>query len=137
MPISGLNLASSDMISGAALIVAIIAAVVAWLAPHAVEKKRQKAVLRELKLDNLRRVMGLRSQPPTREWTSALNEICVVFHDAPDVMQCLRNFDDHIQRNQGHSNTLLAEMLSAMMDDLDIDRKKLDGEFLLRPFRPA
>ncbi len=137
MPINGLIFAPSDMIATAAIVVSIGAAIIAWLVPHAVESKRQKAVIREMKLDNLIRVVGQRSQPPTLEWTSALNEICVVFHDAPKVMQSLCKFERHIQETGGHSNVLLAEMMSAMMDDLNIDHFEIDGEFLLRPFRPA
>lgn len=128
---------NSTFVAIVAVIVSAFAAFIAWKVPHHVEIERQRSVMRELKIDTLRRVMGLRAQPPTKEWASSLNEIAVVFNDSTPVISTLVRFEGHIRIHGGHSNELLVELLTAMMEDLKLTAAGLDGEFLLRPFGAA
>lgn len=120
-----------------AVVVAVASAVIAWIAPHTVEDRRQKAVARELKVDCLRRVVALRTVRPKPEWLAALNEICVVFSNSPTVMAALDAFAQYIWKHGGHSNELLVDLIQAMLKDLDISLGTLNDEFILRPFGGA
>lgn len=121
-------------ISAASALFAGGAAYVAWRVPHAVESRRQEAVTRELKLDCLRRVMGLRSVQPSPEWLAALNEACVVFSDSKAVISAIREYAEDRWADGARAETGLLAVMEAMLSDLDIALPELDGEFLLRPF---
>ncbi|MEN5112861.1 DUF6680 family protein [Brevundimonas diminuta] len=121
-------------ISAASAVFACGAAIVAWAAPHAVESRRQKAVIRELKLDCLRRVIGLRSVRPSPEWLAALNEACVVFSGSKAVISAIREYAEDRWADGARAETALLAVMKAMLSDLDIALPELDDEFLLRPF---
>lgn len=128
---------NSTFIAVIAVIVSCFAAYIAWSVPHQVELERQRSVRRELKLDTLRRAVGLRSQPPSQEWLNSLNEAVIVFNDSTPVLSALVRFESHIRSNGGHDNDLLVEIFTTMMEDLNLTAAGIDGEYLLRPFQAA
>jgi hypothetical protein len=122
-------------------IAAVAAAIAAFRAPLSAARLaaalQTAAAERQRKSDLLRRVVGLRSAPPTAEWTAALNEVAVTFNGSAAVMDALKAFEARIRTAGGHTNEDLVVLLDAMLADLGLNREGLDNEFLLRPFRPA
>lgn len=122
----------SELIATLAVLVALGAAFVAWIVPHKIEERRQASLVREMKVDCLRRVVGFRAEPPTRDFIIALNEVPVTFNDSPTVTRALVRFTDHVAyRVRGDGQSLLAGLIEAMMDDLGLDRSQLTRDYLL------
>jgi hypothetical protein len=98
---------------------------------------QNKRAIRARKADCLRRVVGLRSAPPNKEWLAAMNEIVVTFNTSSAVIKSLAVFERDIRATGGHKNELLIDLIKEMMRDLDLSRDGIDDEFLLRPFGSA
>lgn len=132
MDLQGLFSAVGGVSTLLSVVVAVYALGAAKRVPFDVEKERQRAVARELKIDCLRKAAGLRSTIPTQQWLSAFNEAPVVFNDSERVLAALVAFQRGLS---GPSvDSLLLDVIKAMMDDLGLKRSHLDDDFLMRPF---
>ena len=78
------------------------------------EKRRQK---RQAKMWLFSAMMAYRkSSPPAAEWVSALNQIDVIFYDAPKVVQAWHSFFDALDRppEQANHQATLHRMLDLL-----------------------
>ncbi len=90
---------------------------------------------RRAKLDTLTRLIGFRFDLRGREFSRALNEIFVVFHDSPKVLRALQDFHQVIVSSQGQlANDKLISLLKAMCRDVGIDPASVNDSFYLQPF---
>lgn len=90
---------------------------------------------RQAKVDTLTRLMGFRFDLRGREFSRALNEIFVVFHDSPEVLRALQEFHEVIVASQGKlANDKLVALLKAMCRGAGIDPASVNDSFYLQPF---
>ena len=119
------------------LLAALVAVKAAYEAPRLAaefsERLRAEADVRDAKLDCLRRVIAFRGTPVSRDWAAALNEIPVTFTASPEVMRSMVSLQRAVIERPGATETDILELIKAMLDDLGIDRSRLDDRFLLAP----
>jgi hypothetical protein len=92
---------------------------------------------RKIKLDAARRILGSRHDILGGEFTQALNEAFVVFHDSPRVTQALGEF--HVVINLKHSkiaNEKLVCLFKAVCDEVGISYDTFNDSYFLQPFNP-
>lgn len=63
-----------------------------------------------------------------------MNEVAITFNDVPTVMDSLRAFERTIRAVGGHRNEELLDLIKEMMRHLRLSLRRLDDEFILRPF---
>lgn len=105
---------------------------------------QKRSESRQVKLRVLQQLLGSRGAAATipsshqqaDDFEQALNQISVVFHDSPTVVQALGRY---WEATVGAQNDLtlrrLVELFKAMYKDLGIPSDSLGDDFFLRPFR--
>ena len=83
---------------------------------------------RRFKVDTLKRFAANRYDVKGEEFTRALNEIFVVFNDAPNVMGVLEDFHEKT------SNEALITLYKAMCRDTKVKYDRFNDSFFLKPF---
>lgn len=138
MPCSPINFANVDwsaVAAGLSAVAAIASAVAAFRIPLSAARlssdMQAKADERERKTDLVRRFAANKSDPPSEQFTSVLNEIAIVFNSSQDVMSAFRIFDASIHRRVGDSNVALLNLIKAMMADLRMNYEG-DDALLMR-----
>jgi hypothetical protein len=98
---------------------------------------------RKLKLDTFRRLFAYRhagvpgsSQSTQESFFSTLNEVFVVFHDAPEVIQALQTLHAELQRPERMQDNLVT-LFKAMCRHLNIPLSAINDSFFLHPFIPG
>jgi hypothetical protein len=110
----------SSLISG---IVAVIISIVYY---RRYEKRRTK-------IDTLKRFFANRYDLKGDEFSRAINEIFVIFHDSEEVLSALRAFHQRIIDKQNSEDELL-RLHKAMCNAVNIAFDKFNDSFFLRPF---
>jgi hypothetical protein len=98
---------------------------------------------RRWKLDTLKRLAAHRfaiaegrSLERSDEFFVVLNEVFVVFHDAPKVLDAIEVM--HKETGMpGRLHDNVVKLFKAMCDDLDINHRALNDSFFLSPFTPG
>lgn len=95
-----------------------------------------RAEKRKLKLGVLHQLMGNRNNLVGQEFTEAINNVFVAFHDSNTVLSELKIFHAFsISSVSGERmNNQLLKLFKAMCIDLKIDIASLEDEFFLTPF---
>ena len=88
---------------------------------------------RKMKVDTLKRFVGNRYDLKGDEFSRALNEIFVVFHDSQGVMNALSAYHEKVTTGQDSEDRLI-RLFKAMCKDLGIRHEQLTDSFFLRPF---
>jgi len=99
---------------------------------------------RKFKLDTLRRLAATRfaitvkgtTEESRNEFFAVFNEIFVVFHDAPKVLNALEQLNADRNRPERMSDNFV-KLFKAMTDHLKISHKSLTDSFFLNPFVPG
>jgi hypothetical protein len=87
------------------------------------------------KLDTLTRLLGYRFDILGSEFSRALNEVFVVFHDSQHVLAALQEFHQVVLTRQTQlANDKLVSLLKALCHDVDIDPAAVNDSFFLQPF---
>lgn len=87
------------------------------------------------KLDTLTRLLGYRFDILGPEFSRALNEIFVVFHDSPHVLAALQEFHQVVLTHQAQlANDKLVSLLKTLCRDVRIDPAAVNDSFFLQPF---
>ena len=90
---------------------------------------------RRARLDTLTRLFGYRFDLPGPDFSRALNEVFVVFHDSRDVLAALQEFHQVIViRQRELANDKLVALLKAMCRTVRIDPARVNDSFYLQPF---
>lgn len=118
------------------VVVALVAALVSGLLSAALTARYyRRRERRHEKLDTLTRVFGYRFDIVGPDFTRALNEIVIVFHDSKDVLRALQGFHDVIVGGQkALANDKLGSLLKAMCTDSGVDPAGVNDSFYLQPF---
>jgi len=88
---------------------------------------------RRTKIDTLKRFFANRYDLTGDEFSRAINEIFVIFHESPTVMTALSEFHEKVTARQNSENKLL-QLLKAMCKDVNIGFDKFNDSFFLKPF---
>lgn len=122
-------------------IVALVASVISGglmgaLVSVIVYGKREK---RQFKVDTLKRFAANRYDLRGEEFSRALNEIFVVFHDSPPVVDALSSFHRTMISRQAPNvaDDDLMRLFKAMCKDVNIGYERLNDSFFLVPFNVA
>ena len=93
---------------------------------------------RRTKIDSFKRFFSNRYDLKGDEFSRAINEIFVVFHDSEKVISTLRAYHQRVTGKQNSEDELL-KLHKAMCKDVKIDFDKFNDSFFLRPFntRPS
>lgn len=90
---------------------------------------------RRVKLDTLTRLLGFRFDIGGDEFSRALNEVFVVFHDSPEVLRALQDFHDvTVSRQSALANDRLMALLKALCRDARVNPAGISDSFYLMPF---
>jgi hypothetical protein len=95
---------------------------------------------KQVKLRVLQQLMGSRYAVSGKEFSGALNQVAVVFHDSKEVISALKIvYEDSISANRSPalSNQKLLELFKAMFKHLDIKTELLPDNFFLTFFKPT
>jgi len=134
MTITGAQVALSV---GVVIVSGLLSGLVSYVVSNVNFRRFEK---RKMKTDTLKRVAARRyvltdvTRFDNDEFFGALNEVFVVFQDAPEVIKALETA--HRSLGTPNFNDNLVRLFKLMCDDLDIDRSQLDDSFFLRPFVP-
>jgi len=88
---------------------------------------------RRTKIDTLKRFFANRYDLKGDEFSRAINEIFVIFHDSEEVLSALRAFHQRIIDKQNSEDELLS-LHKAMCNAVNIGFDKFNDSFFLRPF---
>jgi hypothetical protein len=93
---------------------------------------------RRTKLDTFKRFFSNRYDLKGDEFSRAINEIFVVFHESEEVISKLRAYHQRVTDRQASEDELL-KLHKAMCKDVNINFDKFNDSFFLRPFntRPS
>jgi len=93
---------------------------------------------RRTKIDTFKRFFSNRYDLKGDEFSRAINEIFVVFHESKEVISTLRAFHQRVTDKQPSENELL-KLHKAMCKVVNIKFDKFNDSFFLRPFntRPS
>ena len=93
---------------------------------------------RRTKIDTFKRFFSNRYDLKGDEFSRAINEIFVVFHDSEEVISTLREYHQRVTDRQGSEDALL-KLNKAMCKDVQISFGRFNDSFFLRPFntRPS
>lgn len=90
------------------------------------------------KMDTLTRLFGYRFDIVGPDFSRALNEVFVVFHDSPLVLAALQDFHLVTVSRQGElANDKLVSLFTAMCQDVRTDPHTVNDSFYLQPFNTA
>ncbi len=91
----------------------------------------------KMKMDTARRLLGTRYNILGEEFTQALNEAFVIFHDSPKVMKALSEFHQVATSKQsGVANDKLVTLFKSVCDDVRINHQSFNDSYFLQPFNP-
>ena len=110
----------SSLLSG------IVGVIISAAYYHHYEKRRTK-------IDSFKRFFSNRYDLKGDEFSRAINEIFVVFHDSEKVISTLRAYHQRVTDKQNSEDELL-KLHKAMCKDVKIDFDKFNDSFFLRPF---
>ncbi len=93
---------------------------------------------RRTKIDTFKRFFSNRYDLKGDEFSRAINEIFVVFHESEEVISTLRAYHQRVTDRQASEDELL-KLHKAMCKDVNINFDKFNDSFFLRPFntRPS
>ena len=117
------------------IISSVISGIVAAIISLAYYRHHEK---RRIKIDTFKRFFSNRYDLKGDEFSRALNEIFVVFHDSEEVISTLREYHQRVTDRQGSEEALL-ELNKALCKDVKISFDRFNDSFFLRPFntRPS
>lgn len=93
---------------------------------------------RRTKLDTLIWLFGFRFDIVGMDFSRALNEIYIVFHDSPAVPRVLQDFHQvTVARQRELANDRLVTLLKDMCRDVGIDPASVNDSFYLQPFNSS
>jgi len=120
-----MNIIVSSLLSG---IVGVIISIVYY---RRYEKRRTK-------IDTFKRFFSNRYDLKGDEFSRAINEIFVIFHDSRDVISSLRAYHQKVTDRQPSQDELL-KLNKALCKDVNINFDNFNDSFFLRPFntRPS
>jgi len=88
---------------------------------------------RRTKIDTFKRFFSNRYDLKGDEFSRAINEIFVIFHDSEKVVSALRAYHQRVTDKQNSEDELL-RLHKAMCKDVNISFDKFNDSFFLRPF---
>jgi hypothetical protein len=88
---------------------------------------------RRTKIDTFKRFFANRYDLRGDEFSRAINEIFVIFHDSEEVLSSLRAYHQRVTNRQDSEGELL-RLHKAMCNDVKIRFDKFNDSFFLRPF---
>ena len=88
---------------------------------------------RRTKIDTFKRFFSNRYDLKGDEFSMAINEIFVIFHDSKEVASALRAYHQRVTNKQNSEDELL-RLHKAMCKDVNISFDKFNDSFFLRPF---
>ena len=88
---------------------------------------------RRTKIDTFKRFFSNRYDLKGDEFSRAINEIFVIFHDSEEVLSALRVYHQRVTGRQDSEDELL-RLHKAMCNDVNISFDKFNDSFFLRPF---
>jgi len=92
---------------------------------------------RKIRFDTARRLLGYRYNILGEEFTQALNEAFVVFHNSAKVIKALSDFHTVISlRKSKIANDKLVSLFKAVCDEVGIVYDKFNDLYFLQPFNP-
>lgn len=93
---------------------------------------------RRTKIDTFKRFFSNRYDLKGDDFSRAINEIFVVFHDSQEVISTLREYHQRVTDRQDSEDALL-KLNKAMCKDVKISFDRFNDSFFLRPFntRPS
>ncbi len=121
---------------------ALAAVVISIIYQRKAENRRYSDEKRRWKLDTLQRLAAHRyvitrgTQEAKDTFFATLNEVFVVFHDAPEVLETLQTMKRELG-NPGSFNDNIVTLFKRMCADLDIKHPTLNESFFLEPFTPG
>jgi len=90
---------------------------------------------RKTKFDTARRIFGFRHNIMGEGFSTAMNEVFVVFGDAPRVTSAMAAFYDALSSpGKAHAEDKLVTLLKEICRDLDIDTSALNESFFIKTF---
>lgn len=115
----------------ASLLSGIVAVIISAAYYRYHEKQRTK-------IDTFKRFFSNRYDLKGDEFSRAINEIFVVFHESEEVISTLRAYHQRVTDKQASEDELL-KLHKAMCKDVNINFDKFNDSFFLRPFntRPS
>jgi hypothetical protein len=93
---------------------------------------------RRMKIDTFKRFFSNRYDLKGDEFSRAINEIFVVFHESAEVISALRAYHQRVTDRQNSEGELL-KLHKAMCKEVNINFDKFNDSFFLTPFntRPS
>lgn len=89
----------------------------------------------KVKMETAKRFIGNRYDLRGEEFTRALNEVFIIFHDAKPVIDALAEFHNVITAKQASlSNDKLVKLFKEVCKDVNINYASINDSFFLRPF---
>lgn len=90
------------------------------------------------KIDTFKRFFSNRYDLKGDEFSRAINEIFIVFHESEEVISALRAYHQRVTDKQNSEDELL-KLHKAMCKEVNINFNKFNDSFFLRPFntRPS
>lgn len=121
-----LNSTSILVTIGSSLLSGIVGVVISTIYYRRYEKRRTK-------IDTLKRFFANRFDLKGDEFSRAINEIFVIFHDSSEVMAALSEFHEKVTSRQSSEDALL-RLHKAMCKDVNINFDRFNDSFFLKPF---
>lgn len=129
-----MSLSTNEIAINALLV--IIAALISGLAGVMISNRYfNKTENRRAKLKVLQQLMANRFNTNREAFAEALNQVFVVYHDAPEVLTALNEFHEYITRANKTAEVAhqkLLKLYQAMCKQVDLNT--VTDDFLLRPF---
>jgi hypothetical protein len=111
---------------GSSLLSGIVGVVISTIYYRRYEKRRAK-------IDTFKRFFANRYDLKGDEFSRALNEIFVIFHDSSEVMAVLSEFHAKVTTKQSSEDELL-RLHKAMCKEVRINFDRFNDSFFLKPF---
>lgn len=93
---------------------------------------------RQMKIDTLKKIAGHRYNVSSKGFTTALNEIFVIFQDSEPVLRKLREFHDTVILGEKKLiDDKLISLFEEMCKDLKIDANKYERSLFTKVFNPT
>lgn len=94
----------------------------------------KKNLEKQMKIETFRDVFSNRYDLQSEEFSKAINEIFVVYHNSEEVITALNNFHYTITNNKSSANEDLVKLFKAICVEIKIDYSNIDDSFFLTPF---
>jgi len=108
----------------------LLSGIIAVIISIAYYRRHEK---RQTKIDTFKRFFSNRYDLKGDEFSRAINEIFVIFHDCEEVVSALQAFHQKVTNKQNSEDELL-KLHKAMCKGVNISFDKFNDSFFLRPF---